>query len=461
VFISLSRLVIALIIVRLANAEIFGNYVVVMSIIFIGEWLMDFGTTDIAVRNISQNTNRRISILHAVTAIKVLQAVIGYCVVVFAIYFLGYTELLPATGIGGFAIIFYGGALIYRVSFRLNMSMYKDMLSESSGVMVMILLVLFLSLKGASVAELVTCHTLSRLIYLIGNIYLGSKDYKLQMTFSGGQQFPALIKQAAPLGITGILVVCYDSIFPLVLSKLLNMEAVGQYTVAIRLVFPIVLIAQAVNNVFYTPLASHWLSDKKQFASTQQNLVEITCVIACGFFCLIYSGAVFIVSFFGDSMSESAWILRALSWAILARAMTIAMSSPIIICGGQRKTMWLTFIVLIFSALLVIYLVPIYGIIGAVGAYLFVEIVITAIPVIFVSLYMANYRLSWLPVIKIFVATGISIAITSSSRIDGTAIGSIISVILFASIAYSIGGISNQKIRTLIDIVKNRSTSNS
>ncbi len=455
-FISLSRLLIAIIIIRLTNTDIFGAYIVVMSIIFIGEWLM---VTDIAVRNISQNKNIRTGILNAFTAIKVIQAVVGYGTVVLAIYFLGYTELLPAIGVGGLALVFYGAAQIYRVDFRVNMCMYKDMLSESSGVMVMIVLILVLSLNGASVTVLVASHAISRLIYLIGNMYLGSRDYKLNPDFGNGKNISVLINQAVPLGLAGIMVASYDSVIPLVLSKLMDMDAVAHYTVAIRVVFPIVLVTQAIANVFYTPLSNYWNSDKNQFVLLQQNLVEITCVIAFGFFCLIYSGSDFIVSFFGDSMSESAVILRALSWAIIARAMTIAMSSPIIICGGQRKTMWLTFIVVIFSTFLVIYLVPIYGIFGAVGAYLFVEIIVTAIPVVFVSLYMANYRLSWMPVMKIFFAGGVAITVTSLSSIDGTAMGGILSFILFFSIAYLTGGISNQKVRTIINVVKSRSVS--
>ena len=75
IFISLSRLLISLIIVRLTNTELFGTYVVVMSILFIGEWLMDFGFTDMAVRNISQNNTNRLSILNAFTTIKIFQAI--------------------------------------------------------------------------------------------------------------------------------------------------------------------------------------------------------------------------------------------------------------------------------------------------------------------------------------------------------------------------------------------------
>jgi O-antigen/teichoic acid export membrane protein len=456
IFISFSRLLIALIIVRLAGADSYGSYVVVMSIIFIGEWMMDFGTTEIAVRNISKDEHRRISIMSAITVIKLFQAVISFSGVLLAIYLLGYEELYMASVVGGVGVILYGFALIYRVSFRINMTMYKDMMTESIGVMVMIVLVIIVAQKNGGVAELVVCYTISRMVYLLGNIYLGRHDYQHKMTWSSNENYSTLVKQASPLGITVILVTAYDSVFPLVLAKLMSMEAVAQYTVAMRFVFPIVLISQAINNVFYTLLAKYWATDKSLFVKTQQNVVEVTVIIACGFFCLIYGSADFLVSIFGESMKDSAWMLRAISWAILARAVTIAMSSPIILCGGQKKTMWLTLIVVIFSALLAIYLVPIYGIMGAIGAYLFVEIIITAIPVVFVSLYMAKYSLHWTGVIKVFFATAASIMMISYTPIDGAFLGSMLTFALFLIIGFITGGISFGKVKAVVGSVRNR-----
>ena len=460
-FVSLSRLIIALIIVRLVNAEVFGAYVVVMSIVFIGEWLMDFGFTDIAVRNISQDKESREKTIAAFVLLKCLQAVITCAVVVLVVYLLGYTELLPAIGIGSLGLLFYGVAQTYRVDFRVNITMYKDMLSESSGVLAMILLVFFVSAAGGGVTELVACHSISRLIYLAGNWYQREVRGSPIASCTSGRDAFTLLKQASPLGLAGVLVACYDSIIPLVLAKLMDMEAVAQYTIAIRLVLPIVLITQAISNVFFTPLAESWSSNKPKFISTQQNLLEIVCVVSCAFFCVVYSSSEFIVSFFGESVSESAAILRVLSWAIVARAVTIAMSSPIIICGGQRKTMWLTLIVVVFSALLVVYLVPRYGIYGAVGAYLFVEILVTAVPVVFVSQYMANYKLNWVPIAKLFLASAISIGLISMSASDGTAFGGIFSGLLFAAIAVFTGAISKDKFSELIKIIRYRANASS
>ncbi|MFT6050389.1 MAG: O-antigen/teichoic acid export membrane protein [Halioglobus sp.] len=461
VFVSMSRLLIVLIIVRVAGTEVLGQYVVVMSILYIGEWLMDFGFTDIAVRNIAQSHDKRKAILDAFSLIKLLQAVLAFGAVILAINLLGYPELATAVYIGGAGIVFYGGAQIYRVSCRVDMTMHKDMMSESTGVLVMLILALLLALGEPNVTAFVACYTISRFIYFAVNLVLGSRVYrpKLKADYKGDVNL--LLRQAGPLGVAGITVACYDALIPLVLSKMVSMEAVAIYTVAIRLVFPIIMVTHAIVNVFYTPLSNYFHTDKKLFAVTQQNVVEIIVLVSSFFFCLVYSSSDFIVSFFGESMDESARILRALSWAILARALSIAMASPIIICGGQRKTMWITVMVVISSAFLVSYLVPIYGINGAVGTYLFVELVVTAVPVIYLSLRMADYSLSWLPVLKLFLAAVTAVAVVSFLPINGSLVGGIVSLIIFVLVTFLVGGVSKEKLESVIALVKNRSAAKS
>ncbi len=51
VFLSLARLLISVLIVRYAGVTRFGEYALVVSILILGEWLVDFGFTEISVRD--------------------------------------------------------------------------------------------------------------------------------------------------------------------------------------------------------------------------------------------------------------------------------------------------------------------------------------------------------------------------------------------------------------------------
>src|SRR5262249_17491097 len=52
--ISLSRLIVAGLVIRGYGRDIFGQYSLVFGTLAIAEWLVDFGTTDVFVRDISR-----------------------------------------------------------------------------------------------------------------------------------------------------------------------------------------------------------------------------------------------------------------------------------------------------------------------------------------------------------------------------------------------------------------------
>lgn len=441
----------------MTNVEMFGSYIVVMTIIYIGEGLMDFGFTDTAVKNISQDQSKRTSIITSLAVIKIVQVIIAYAVIVVAIYLLDFKELIQAVLIGGIALIFYGTALIFRVNYRLDMTMYKDMWAEATGVLLMIVLIFLLCLKGTNVAELIACHTVSRLIYLLVTLYINSKQHKLEIKSLDRTNSITLIKQASPLGFAGLMVSINESLVPLIISKLMDMEAVAIFSVAIRFIIPVTVIIQSITNVFFTPLSNYWFNAKDLFSETQQNVVEISTIIASILFCLVFSGAEFLIGLFGDTVNDSVNILRALSWLILAKAITVSMFTPIIICGGQRLVMWSTLLMLIISTALFIFMVPRYGVIGVVGVLLIMEIPLAAIPMFFVSQYMAKYKLQSSSIMKHFISSSIAVMIVANLSFDGTLMGAILSVILFITVSYITGGISKQKIKLFTNNFKNRS----
>lgn len=460
IFISLSRLLIALIILRLTSVEMFGAYIVVLTIIFIGEGLMDFGFTDIAVNKISQDRECRGSIILSVGAIKTAQAVLAYAVVVAGIVLLGFTELIPAALVGGIALIFYGAALVLRINFRLDLAMYRDIGAESAGVVLNIALVTILCLRGTSVAELIACHTLSRLAYLLLGLYFSRRQYRLQPAKIDRGNTMALLRQAVPLGIAGLLVAFNDNLAPLLISKLIGIEAVAIYAVAIRFIIPATVMIQAIAGVFFTPLSSHWHHARESFAATQQNVVDISTSVACIMFCIVFSGAEFLIGLFGASVVESVSVLRNLSWLILAKAFTVSMFPPVIICGGQRLVMWALFLMLAISVTLMLLLAPLYGVMAVVVVTLLVEILLLAIPMYFVSQYLAGYRLQKLPTIKLLSSSIAAVTITSFFPVDGALIGAIVSLAMFLIMASLSGALSREKIDSFIRSFKDPDISN-
>jgi O-antigen/teichoic acid export membrane protein len=126
-------------------------------------------------------------------------------------------------------------------------------------------------------------------------------------------------------------------------------------------------------------------------------------------------GADFFVSLFGQEVGESAAVLRVIAWALLGRALTIAMAPPIVISGHQGKTLGLTLITVILSTFMVMALVPLYGVWGAAYAYVIVECLLTGIPTALLSQYWAGFRMHWW---RLAAVMALAVAVTQAARMS-------------------------------------------
>jgi O-antigen/teichoic acid export membrane protein len=222
-----------------------------------------------------------------------------------------------------------------------------------------------------------------------------------------------LTRSALPLGLAGVIIVIYDAMYPVVLSKLLNLESVAIFTVALRLVFPVVIITQAIANVFFTLLVRAWEEGIAAFEYRQRQFTLLVAVIACGLFTGMYVGAEFFVGLFGEEVEESAAVLRVVVWALMGRALTTAMAPPIVISGHQGKTLGLMLFTVILSTLIVLALVPVYGIWGAAYAFVIVEVALTGIPTAVLSQYWAGFRMHWW---RLAAVMALAVLVTQGAR---------------------------------------------
>src|SRR5947209_6237113 len=70
VALSLGRLAAALLIVHAAGVEAFGGYTLVLQYVFLAEWLVDFGQTDVAVRDMARDPLAEPAIRAALARLK-------------------------------------------------------------------------------------------------------------------------------------------------------------------------------------------------------------------------------------------------------------------------------------------------------------------------------------------------------------------------------------------------------
>ncbi len=459
-FLSIGRLGVALLIVRSTGAERYGEYALVISFVVLFEWLTDFGQTDISVRDICQEPARQAEALRDLLGLKLLMGVALTFLLPLTMAALRYPPHVIAAGaVGAAGLLCYGGVQMYRTVFRVGMKMDRDLLAESGGLVIMIPLTWAACRADAGLVVLIGCYTLSRVVFLILAVWFGRGDLPegaLALTRAAAPGMLALARRAAPLGIAGLLVAVYDSLALVMLSKFSDLHAVAQYSAATRYVYPVIIIVASLNSAFYPPLAAAWRPQPGRFAELQQSALTLSMLVGGGMFVVIHAGAPFLMGLMGPDIGAAADVLRLMAWVVLARSVTTTMSPLIIIAGHQAKMLWITASAVLLQLAALFVLVPRFGLFGAVGAYLAIEVALGLLPVTIIGQRVTGLRLRAGPPVKLIACAVAAVAVMWALPLANSLAAAILAGLLYAALVLVTGAVSISDIRGVLDTVLRR-----
>lgn len=457
VFLSLARLGVAAIVVRCAGAERFGEYALVLSFLLIAEWAADFGMTEIGVRDICRDPARRVALLRALVLSRAAQGTATALLLPALLFLLDYPPPVVRAGIiGAAAVLCYAGALAYRALFRIEIKMARDVLAEALGVIVMLPLTWYAAARGAGVDVLIACYAVSRAVFLVAAVLLGRREISLVPSPGARADALRMLREAAPLGLIGLMVCAYDNLSTVLLASLADMQSVAHFAGALRFVLPAIILIQALGTAVYPVLAAGWKKDQPGFAATQQAALESAVLVAAGFFCVINAAAEFLMRLLGPEMEAGAAVLRLLSWTVLARSVTTIMSPLIVIAGGQSRALWWTLLSVLCNLALLLWLIPRYGILGAAAAYLITEFLISMAPIAVLGQSMTGIRLRWLGACKLVLAALAALWTSFILGGLGSAGAGALAFIFYIVFAAITGAVPLQALRRMLAGVKSR-----
>lgn len=447
---SIGRLGAAILVTRLAGTETFGSYALLLSVIGLFEWLVDFGQTDIAARDVAQHPGRAGAELAALTRAKVVMALIVGCALPLGLALLAYPlPIVIAGAVGSVSIAFTAALQPARVRVRARMRIDLDVGAEIVGLVVMVPLLAIAAATGSDPALLIATYAIARAVqWAVLSVWGRTTDAAVRSP-STWDDTRRLARSAAPLGAAGLLVVLYDALAPLMLSKLLDLHAVALYAAAARFVFPVVIVVQAINNAFFVALSATWARDRTRFAEMQQTALTLSVCVAGVMFTGIHGASDFLMGLLGRDFLAGAPVLRLLAWVLLLRAVTTAMSPLIVVAGYQTRAMWLTLgsVAMQVAALLV--LVPRLGVAGAAVSYLVVELTLGTVAVSVIGQIVAGIQMDWRRVLLMLApAAGVVAAIRVSPLHGGFAAGLIAPAAFLLACVLS-GALSPARVRDM------------
>lgn len=453
ILLSLGRLGVAVAVARLAGAQQFGEYVLLLGFVAIFEWLVDFGQTDIAVRRICAEPAETQAELATLAALKRTTSLALGAALPLVLAALQYSAAFLLGGLAAsVAIVAYGFLQTDRALLKVGMRLDLDIASELAGLAVMLPATALAARWGGSPWALGAAYSLSRVVHALMLRGFANRVAGTEVKPGAAWQ---LARTAAPLGLAGLMVALYDGLVPIMLSKLMTLDDVARYGVASRFAVPVLTVVQAITGAFF-PVLARRSGARGALAQAQAAALFVTLIVAGGLAVGLAGGAHFLVAIFGGKVVGATDVLRWMCWLVLARAFTMTMTPLIVIGGRQDLGLWLTLLSLVAQAIAIPLLVPHFGVLGVVIGYLAIELIIGVGPVSWLALAATATRIDWSVPARIIAAAAAAVLIGDRLPIAGAFLGGVASGLIFLGLVYASGVMAPARLQMVGMILRDR-----
>jgi len=373
-FERISRMVITLLVgiyvARYLGPSNYGLLSYAQSFVVLFSAIATLGLDNIVVRDLVGNEKKRDELLGATFILKVVGSIVLLGMLAVVVRFTtndNFTNLLIfiialATIFQSFnAIDFY-----FRSKVLSRYTVYAQTASLISSAIIKILLIYF-KMGLVYFAAVMVVESVILAVGLIA-MYIKQKlnifNWKIKFDLA-----KRLLKDSWPLILSGVAISIYMRIDQVMIKQMVNLGAVGNYAVAVRLSEAWYFIPMAITSSVFPAIINAKKVSEKLYYERLQKLYDLMTWLAIGIALPITFLANDIIRLlFGIQYQVAAGVLRIYIWAGIFVFLGVASSQYLIAENYTRVLFFVTFMGMIANVILNIILIPKYGINGAATA---------------------------------------------------------------------------------------------
>lgn len=374
---SLGRLVVVALITRTLGTTVFGEYALIVAWLTIAEWILDFGTTDVFVREANRAPERRSHLVRVFLALKVVQAPLAVLVLTVGLVVMGYSgHVITAGLLGSVSLFFLAGVALFRASFKAALLMEREVFSESFSVLTMLGLLLLLPRTGFGLMGLMGAYVISRAVYLVGCIILSRGVVELSVKGVRRSELKWAARASFAIGLIGFIVVLHNATDLLILSRLSSLKDVAIYSAAQRFTIPLMMGMHAISVSFYPVLA--FLASPERFREVCKHAVTTTFLLSGLAVVFLWCGAEFLMGLLGTEFVAGADVLRVLAVMCGIKAVSLVAGPVLFLVGAENYALAYMVMALLAKVGVLTAVAPKYGYMGVALGTLAVETLVLA-----------------------------------------------------------------------------------
>lgn len=447
-----------IIVARFIGVENTGRYSFALSFTTIFAIFLDFGLTQILIRETARDRSHSQKYLANVLGLKILCSLAVYVLVVVIINLMNYPLLTRQ-------LVYVSGLVMLLDSFSLSfygvLRGHQNLRYESLGVILNQFIVLL-----CGVTVLIMHWGLVPLIgaYLIGSLFnflYSSSLLKIKFgiftNFSWDKTIiKKILKLALPFAIAGFFVRLYSSMDMILLSKLSTDRALGLYSVAYKITFALQFIATSFSASLYPAFSQYFVSSKEllaqAFVKAIYYLLVLSMPLAVG---LIALADQIIGPVFGRNYAEAVAPLRILLLALVLIFIYFPVGAILNACNYQTRNTINLGVVAIFNMILNLILIPLYGYNGAALAALLSYILLFSLGITVVKkITPYDHKFLWLSLGKIFLSClAMWLVVSTLKNYWHFAFTAVLGAVVYFAVLYLLKGFGREEISQFANIL--------
>lgn len=353
---------------RYLGPEQFGLFSYAQSFVGLFATIATLGLDGIVVRELVKNEKIKDTLIGTVFWLKFIGAIIVLILLLVAIQFTSndqYTNILvfiiaSATIFQSFNVIdFY-----FQSKVLSKYIVYANIISLFISSLIKIILIL----NEAPLVAFAWVVLFDSIILALGFIYFYSKSSSFNinnLTFKKDVAI-SLLKDSWPLILSGVVISVYMKIDQVMIKEMMNNEAVGQYSAALRLSEVWYFIPMVIANSLYPAIINAKNQSEEVYYARLQKLYDFMVWLAiCIALPMTFLSDWLINLLYGEQYYQAGSILMIHIWASVFVFLGVASSKWFITENLQKYSFYRTLAGAIINILLNYIMIPLYGILGA------------------------------------------------------------------------------------------------
>lgn len=407
---ALGRLVITATIVRAFGKTTFVEYVLIFGILGIAEWTVEFGLTEVFVRDLGRSPQRREPLLRILTATKLVQVPLAALMVIAVLMAMRYpAHVVEAGAVAASSLLFVGLVLVYHVHFQSTLTLYRGVTAEVISVAAMIPMVIAVAHRGGGLVALLACHLASRAIYFAISFLFGRKAFALSVRGVTFDDVRGALASSLAIGTIGFLIATYENIDILVMSKIASTSDLAYYAAAQKFVWPLMMALSAICATLYPIAASYWPNARAEFESALQRALDSVLMLAGVAVVGGVAGAAFLMGLISPQMVPGAAALEVLIVIAFAKAISWTIGPVLYVVHAQNAALRYIAAAVVMRGLGTALVARRYGYVGVALVAIAVEVTCLTIPILLQVRRITGYRWRWSMAARIVLAAALAI----------------------------------------------------